>query len=76
MTRRQTDAEDAAFILRGWKRKIERLAETNRGDAGGVQLFRSASDSCTCNDSVSTTEKSASSFTFGSDDFGTTEFNE
>jgi len=74
--RRPTDAEDAARILRGWKRKIERLAETERGDTDNVQLFRSASDTCVCNDTTTVTTEQAASFTFDDDDFGTAEFND
>jgi hypothetical protein len=53
VSRRQTDYEDAAQILRGYKERIERLEEKDRGGDKAVQVFRRTTDTCLCDDAVS-----------------------
>lgn len=68
--RQETDYEDAAQILRGYKERIEQLEETERGGDQTVQLFRSTADTCVCADSVSYSTGVAGGFSFGDSQFG------
>lgn len=72
--RRATDVDDAAQILRGYKKRIEQLEEKDRGGDRTVQLFRGVADTVNCSDSVTTTENAAASFRFGVDEWGFAEF--
>lgn len=73
-TRRQTDYQDAAQILRGYKERIEQLEERGRGGDQTVQLFRPVTDVCACADSVTVTEGTAQGFRFGTSQWGYDEF--
>lgn len=50
-SRRETEAEDAAQILRGLKSRVERLEKDSRGGGESIQLYRQVNDSVTITDS-------------------------
>lgn len=64
-----TDAKDAAKILRGYKKRIERLEEDQLTQEN-VQLYRQASDSVVCNDTLSTSTGSAGAFEWNTSSWG------
>lgn len=66
-----TDESDAARILRQYKDRIEALE--NSGDTGTVvQIVREVNETVTVADTVTATVSDATSFTYGTDEYGYT----
>lgn len=73
-SRKNTGASDAAQILRGYRKRIERLEESRGSDTDRVQLFRPVVETVFTNDQVSVTEDTANNFVFGQSEWGLAEF--
>lgn len=75
-SRRKTDAEEAAQILRDYKRRIEKLEEDGTGVDETVQLFRAVHTGVACSTSLEYEMGDAFAFEWNTSEWGFDEWSD